>query len=586
MEYKRLVEVYEKLGNTSKRLEKTSIISELLKKTLVYDLKEVILLLQGRVFPRWDEKKIGVAARLILRSINIATGISIDKVEEEWKNTGDLGLTAEKLINKKQQATLFSQDLESGKVFQNIKALASAEGHGAVDRKIKLIAELLTSADPLEARYIVRTVLEELRVGVGEGSLRDAIVWAFFGDRINIRYNPEKNDIELDEEERKNYVLYVDFVQEAYDIANDFSEVAEVAKTEGLEGLNNIRLEPGKPIKVMLYPKAENVEDGFDRCNKPAACELKYDGFRLQIHKNNNDIKLFTRRLEDVTRQFPDVIEIVKQGIKADRYIIDTEAIGIDPKTKRHIPFQNISQRIKRKYDIHKLAKEVPVIVNVFDIMLLENENTIKKPFSERRALIKSIVEEIPDKLCLAEQLITDDMQKAEEFYQYALSGGYEGVMMKALDKPYTPGKRVGSGVKIKPVMETVDLVIVGAEWGEGKRANWLSSFDIACVDEDGSLLEVGKVSTGFKEVSEEGTSFDQITEMLRPLIISEKGKHVKVKPRIIIEVSYEEIQKSPTYNSGFALRFPRLVRLRDDRGIEDASTIEMVKEFYENQKR
>ncbi|MBW2977240.1 ATP-dependent DNA ligase [Candidatus Woesearchaeota archaeon] len=580
MKYSELADIYQKLESTSKRLEKTFHISELLKKTPVEDLPIIMLLLQGRIYPTWDERKLGVASRLVLKAINIASGINTKEIEEIWKSSGDLGLTAEQIVARKKQNTLFSQDLSLRKVFENLKKLAGLEGEGTVDRKIKLIAELLTSSKPIEAKYIARTVLD-LRVGVGEGSIRDAIVWAFL---YPIEYKSEENDINLTDEKRTEYNKCVDEVQEAIDITNDFSEVAVIAKQKGIEGLKNVTLEVGKPIKVMLYQKAENFEDAFERVGKPAALEYKYDGFRLQLHRNKEKIILYTRRLENVTKQFPDVVETIKSNIKSENYILDAEIIGIDPKTKKWLAFQNISQRIKRKYDIHQMTKNIPVMVNLFDAIQINNENLIKKQFSDRRNLLKQITIEFPEKLQLAKQIITDNIAEAEEFYNKALDKGNEGIMVKNLNAPYKPGSRVGYGVKVKPVMETLDLVIVGAEWGQGKRASWLSSFKIACIDENGNFLEIGKVGTGIKEKDEEGISFNQLTQTLKPLIISEKGKEVQIKPQIVLEINYEEIQKSPTYTSGFALRFPRLVKLRQDRSPEEISTLETVKEFYENQ--
>ena len=584
MKYRELTEVYLSLEKTSKRLEKTHLIAEFLKKTPLEELNMVVLLLQGKVFPSWDERVIGVASRLVLKAINVATGIDTSKIEELWKETGDLGLVAEKLVSKKQQSTLFSQELSIKKVYENIQKLTEAEGQGTVEIKVKLIAELLSSAKPLEARYIIRTVLEDLRVGVGEGSIRDAIVWAYFGDKLKIEYNQEENDLEMSDEERETYNKYVNALQEAYDLTNDFSKVAEIAKKQGLKGLNNISLEVGKPIKVMLYQKAKDIEDAFETVCKPAALEYKYDGFRMQMHRDKDKIKLFTRRLENVTNQFPDVVEVIRKNIKSDNYILDAEIIGIDPKTKKWLAFQNISQRIKRKYDIHQTIKEIPVMVNLFDAVHVDGETLIKKPFAERRAALKRITIEIPEKIQLAREIVTDSVKEAEVYYQESLSKGNEGIMIKGLDKPYKPGSRVGYGVKVKPVMETLDLVIVGADWGEGKRANWLSSFILACIDENGNFLEIGRVGTGIKEKEEEGVSFKQLTETLRPLITGESGKEVKVKPHLVLEVSYEEIQKSPTYSSGFALRFPRLVRIREDRAPEEISTLETVQDYYEGQ--
>jgi len=638
MKYASLVEVYQKLDSTTKRLEKTYFISELLRKTPVEDLSRITLLLQGKIFPPWDERKIGVASRMVLKAINFATGLNSGEIEDEWKKTGDLGKTAENLIKKKKQATLFSQDLSVSKVFNNLRKLATLEGLGSVDQKVKLISELLTSAKPIEARYIVRNVLEELRVGVGAGSLRDAIAWAFFPkvcgiffkcDKCNnympniakclecneIIENKFKKEIEKFDETkvlklksidelkkadikkydfilckdenlaREAYNYFVNAVQGAYDVANDFSVVAEKAKIDGIKGLMNVSLEPGRPIKVMLAIKVKDVKEGFERVGKPADIEYKLDGFRLQIHKKDKDIKLFTRRLENVTKQFPDVVDYVKHNIKGESFIIDSEAVGFSPKTKKYLPFQSISQRIKRKYDIENMAKEFPVELNVFDIIYYNGKNMITTPFSERRKIIEKIVKPAERKIVYVKNLITSDEKEVLKFYKESLDRGNEGIMLKTLDAVYKPGARVGHMVKFKPVMDTLDLVIVGAEWGEGKRSNWLSSFTLACIDENNNFLEIGKVGTGIKEKSELGVSFSQLTEELKPLIISEKGKGVNVKPEIVVEINYEEIQKSQTYSSGYALRFPRLINLRLERSAEECSTLSMVEEFYENQR-
>ncbi len=580
MEYAKLCKVYEDLEKNSKRLAKTYIISSFLKETHKEDLDVIALLIQGRLFPNLDERKIGVASRLVLKALHLATGIDADKIEKEWKKTGDLGIVAENLISVKKQRTLFSHNLTVKKVFENLRRLPDIEGSGAVEKKVSLISELLTSSKPIEAKYIVRTVLEEMRIGVGEGSLRDAIVWAFFSKEIGLKYDSKENDIEVSN--REEYNKYVSAVQHAFDLTNDLSVVIETAKEKGLSGLTKEKITLGKPIKVMLALKVKDIKDAFERVSKPAEIEFKYDGFRIQIHKKDNDVMLFTRRLEDVTKQFTELIPYIKK-IKGD-FIIDSECVGYNPKTGNYLPFQNISQRIKRKYDIDAMAKKFPVELNLFDIIYYNGKNLIKEDFSKRRKLLEKIVKQVPKKLILAKKLVTSSEKEAEEFYQKALKLGNEGVMFKNLKAPYKPGARVGYMVKLKPVMDTLDLVIVGAEWGEGKRANWMSSFILAC-NYNGKFLEIGKVGTGIKEKGE-GVTFKQLTSLLKPLIVSEKGKEITVKPKIVVEINYEEIQKSPSYSSGYALRFPRLVNIRLDRSSKDIADLDMVEDFYKGQKK
>jgi DNA ligase-1 len=580
MDYSTLVNVYEKLESTSKRLEKTHHLSEFLKQVPDDHLEKIMVLVQGKVFPDWDPRELGIAQKLLIKSISKATGYSIDQIESSWKDTGDIGETAEQLTKTKSQVTLFSQKLSVDKVFNNLQKLATLEGQGTMDRKAALVAELLTSASPKEAKYIIRTIIGALRVGLGQGTVRDSIVWAYFNKDAKINYDTEKNDILL--EDRELYNKYVTSVQEAFDVANDFRIVAKTAKNNGIEGLKKIPLTVNKPVNVMLYQKAKSITEAFERVNTPAAIEFKYDGFRLQIHKENDKVTLFTRRLENVTAQFPDVVECVKKYVLADSCILDAEAVGF--KSGKYLPFQNISQRIKRKYDIHKLAKDFPVEINVFDIIYVNGENLLKMPFSERRELLEANIKATPFEFKPSEKIITTDANAAEQFYQESLASGNEGIMMKNLEGIYKPGSRVGYGVKVKPIMETLDVVIVGAEWGEGKRGQWLSSFIVAVKDGD-KFVEIGRVGTGIKEKEEEGTSFGEMTELLTPLITKEEKKEVRVTPSIVIEVKYEEIQASPTYSSGFALRFPRFVRLRDDRSAESIATLDDLKAFYKDQR-
>lgn len=634
MQYLKLVDFYEKVNSTSRRLAKTYYIAEFLKECSKEDLNLVIPLLQGRIFPSWDDRKIGMSERYVIKAISIATGFSINDIEKEWKKVGDLGDVAANLVKSKKQVTLFSIELSIKKVIDNVSKLTLLTGPGSVDQKVKIIAELYTSAKPNEAKYITRLIMEDLRIGAGESSLRDAIAWAYLPPVYGVLYYckecdafvpglkkcilcdskldtkidefPDKKvlvikdikeiddnnlldfDLILPEDDkiaRDIYNFMIQKVQYAIDVSNDFALISNVIREEGLKGLEKIEMTPLSPIKVMLYPKAKNMDDAFLRLGRPMALEYKYDGFRLNCHRLNDKVRLFTRRLEDVTKQFPDVVELIKSNVSSENYIIDAEVVGYDKETGKYLPFQKISQRIKRKHDIKQMADELPVILNVFDIMSYNGQNLLNEEFIKRRKIIEDIVIQTK-KIMPAKQIITSDDNEANAFYEEALQVGEEGVMAKGLNAPYKPGARIGYGLKIKPVMESLDLVIVGAEWGTGKRGNWLSSFTLACIDSTtGDFLEIGRVGTGFKEKSEEGLSFEQLTELLKPLIISEKGRDVIVKAQIIIEVNFEEIQKSPTYSSGYALRFPRVIRMRDDRRPDECSDLELIEELYHMQR-
>lgn len=565
MLYLKLVEVYEKLKSTTKGLEKTKILSEFLDK--VKDEPSTLYLLQGRFFPDYDEKESGVSEQLAIKAISKCIGLNEEKIVNEFKRTGDLGSSLEMLLINKKQSTLFSSKLTTERVLEGLRKLPLLVGKGTVDKKMKIISELISNASPLEAKYLVRTLLGDLKVGIGNGIIRDAIVEYCFSPK-NI-------------EEKK---INGEIIQDAYDKTTDIAEVFSKA-LKGLKEVQSLTLSPGKPVKVMLYPKAKNISDAFQIVGRPAAFEYKYDGFRMMINKDENGkISIFTRRLDNVTAQFPDAVEYVKNYVSAKTFIIDCEAVGYDSESKVYRPFQDISQRIKRKYDIEKLREELPIELNVFDVIYYDGEDLIQNHFLERRKILEKIIKEVPWKIKLAKQIITDSDNLAEEFYQGALDDGQEGLMAKNLSAIYKPGARVGYGVKIKPDPNEFDLVITGAEYGTGKRAGWLTSFDVSCKDQD-RLLEIGKVSTGLKEKSEEGFSFLQLTDELKKIIVSEEGKHVTVKPELIVTIGYQNVQKSPSYSSGYALRFPRFIVLRPDKSLKDIASLSEVERESENGK-
>jgi len=552
MYYEELVNIYSQLEKTTKRLEKVDIISEFLKSIKKEELGKIINLLQGKVYADWEELKLGMSERLVLKVINQTTGISQDKIEDLWKKKGDLGKVAEKLIRNKQQTTLARKKLTLEKVYENLRRLSEFEGEGTVGKKVSLVSELLSNSNPEDARHIVNTVIGDLRVGVATGIIRDSIAKAFNKD--------------------------VKEVEESYNISIDYGKVAESCMGGELE----INLIPGRPIKLMLAIKAEGIEEAFKAVGKPAQCEYKLDGFRLQCHFDGKEIKLFTRSMENVSKQFPDVVGYLKENIKAKNYIIDSEAAGINDKGK-YLPFQNISQRIKRKYDIERVANEFPVELNIFDIMYYNNENLMNEPLPKRRKILEKIVKEKNGKIVLTKKIVTDDENRVKKFYDEALKDGTEGLIVKNLKSSFKPGRYVNGWVKLKPILEPLDLVITGATWGEGKRSDWLSSFIVSCKKDD-SFLEIGRVGSGVKEKSE-GIKFSELTKELKKLIIKSSGKEVLVQPKIIVQVNYEEIQKSPSYNSGYALRFPRITVLRVDKGLDDVDTLERINKIYINQK-
>ncbi|EGQ42859.1 MAG: DNA ligase I, ATP-dependent, dnl1 [Candidatus Nanosalina sp. J07AB43] len=557
VEFSEVSDSFEELESTQKTLEKTRILAELFSGS-GEDLQEVVLLSTGQPFPSWKNMDLGVSSKTLVKIISRASGRSEDEITRVWKNEGDLGDAAEQMVDNKTQQRLMSKELTVENVVERLQKVAKMEAKGLSqsvdqDKKQSELADLLSSADPVEARYLARIIINNLRLGVAEGTIRDALSEAFF-------------DGENTQE-----------IQRAYDFSNDFSEVSKACR-QGLDAVKSIELQLNRPVNSMLAKKVNTIEEGFEEVGRPASVDYKYDGMRAQIHVNDGDIKVFTRRLEDVTKQFPDVVSQVEENIDSDNCILDTEIVGYDPEDGSMIPFQKLSKRIKRKYEIQKLKEQIPVTVRPFDLIYLETP-ILERPYSERWDNLRDIVSESEDDLKLVDHKKTENPEQVQEMQQRSLSQGHEGIMMKNLDAEYKPGNRVGYMVKLKPVMETLDLAIVGAKWSEGRRSDWLGRLFIGCYDEEnGTYQEIGKMATGLTD-----EQFQEITEKLKPLITEEDGRKVEVRPEVIVEVEYEEIQESPTYSSGYALRFPRMKRFREDK--EEADTLERITDLYNNQK-
>ncbi|MEE8403172.1 MAG: ATP-dependent DNA ligase [Candidatus Hydrothermarchaeaceae archaeon] len=553
MEYRKLAGVYERLEGTPSKLDKTEIMAEFIGDTPDSLLDIVPPLLMGRIFPDWSQLEMGMGPGLLYDSICFIAGVSKEALERTIKEEGDVGKAAEKLLVTKVQSTLFAKSLTVRGVYENFERIARASGMNSQDRKKRILSDLLNNASPGEAKYITRTVLDEMRVGVAEGLVRDAIARAF--------------------------EVAPGTVERAYMITNDFGEVAKTAKTGGEAGLIDLKMRIGVPLKPMLAQIAPGIDEILEDMEE-AAFEIKYDGARIQIHKKGDEIRIFSRRLEDVTQNLPDIVECAKKGIKEDA-IVEGEAVAIDPETRKPRAFQYMLRRFRRKYEIGKMAKEIPFETYIFDVLYARGRSQIDEPFEDRRKILEAIIEPVEKRFVLAEQLTTSVPKDAEKFYNMAIEMGHEGLIIKNQTAPYIPGARVGHMYKIKPVMETLDLVIIGALWGTGKRAGWLSSYVLGARDEEaGEFAPVGRVGTG---VTEE--QLQEFTDRLKPLIESESGGEVTLKPEVVVEVAFQEIQRSPQYKSGFALRFPRVMKMREDKSQNDADNLDRLTSLYEAQR-
>ena len=548
MKYQELVNVYEALGATTKRLEKTDILADFFKRVEEEDLEKITLMALGSVFPSWSEEEQGIGDKLVMKAVGDAVGVSVDVVEDAIRDEGDIGAAAEKLYTKKAQMTFFSQPLTVKFVYNQLRKLATISGSRSTARKISNILELLSSASGKEAKYICRTILEELRIGVGEGIIRDAISQAFDVDKA--------------------------VAERAHMLTNDLGLVAKVAKLEGEDGLKKLTLIPGRPVKPMLAQLSEGIDISVEEMGC-ALCETKYDGFRTQFHKKGDEITLFTRRLENVTHAFPDAVDFIRRGFPDEDFIAEGEIVGF--KDDKPLPFQTVLQRVRRKYDIHDAMKNVPIKIFLYDLLYFK-EPVVDEPIIKRREILENAVDTSVDELNLSDivKVGPENIDDAVELFNKSIAGGHEGIMIKNCAEPYIPGIRGKKMLKFKAEPETLDAVIVGGTKGIGKRGEFIGSYEIALRDEYGDLLTITKIGSGLSD-----DDLANLTRQMKEIIISEKGTHITVQPKIVLEIKYSEIVKSPEYPAGYSLRFPIVKGIRTDKGVEDIDTIERLESMY-----
>lgn len=555
MKYEKLVQLYEAMDSTTKRLEKTSLLANFLRMVGEEDpdiLSVVTFLSLGRIFPTWSEEELGIGSKLLMRAISLVVGVKPEEVEDQMRESGDIGLAAQDLFSRRVQSTLFRRPLTIEKVHQNLVKIADITGGRSQFKKLETLRELLASATPEEAKYITRTVLQQLRVGVGEGTMKDAISQAF---------KVPKEDVER-----------------AHMLTNDFGMVAEVALKQKAEGLRKLTLEPGKPVKPMLAQLSPDYRTSIQEMGG-ALCETKYDGVRVQIHRTGDEINIFTRRLENITNAVPEIMEYVRKAIKPSDFIVEGEIIVTQE--GKPISFQYILQRVRRKYEIEKMREKIPLTLYLFDV-LYYNQPTLDEPFKDRRELLEDIVQILPRKLELSTQVkvTPENLEKAEDLFNESIEQGHEGIMIKDPYAPYTPGIRGKKMLKWKATPETLDLVVVGGTYGTGKRAHLIGSYLLALRDENNELKTLAHVATGLDD-----KTLQELSDMSEELIIRKVGRRVEMIPSIIMEVAFSEIVKSPEYESGYSLRFPVVKRIRDDLSIDDIDTVERVESIYQTMK-
>lgn len=551
MQYQELVNIYSELESTTKRLEKTEIIVNFLKKLDGETLSEVGLMILGRVFPSWSDKEIGIGNKLLMRAVAEAIGTSPEKVEDAVRDEGDIGLACVKLFKSKKQTTFFSKPLTINFVFNSLRKLANISGAKSTNRKIAILLELLSQSTPTEAKYLTRTVVEELRIGVGEGIIRDAIAQAF----------------DIDKE----------VVERAQMLTNDLGVVSLVAMEEGSEGLKKLNLNPGKPVKPMLAQLSPPLNEIINEMGL-AICETKYDGIRLQIHRNEDEITIFTRRLENITNALPEIVDMLDEHLPHENYIVEGEVIAIQD--GKPLSFQNVLHRVRRKHDIDKAIENVPLKLFLFDLLFYKVP-MLDEPLIERRKKLTEIVDTTPDNLNLSNMVYgtPETIPEIEELFELSINQHHEGIMIKDANEPYIPGLRGKKMLKWKAEPETLDMIVLGGTHGIGKRANFIGSYLVGLKGENDEFKTVAYVATGLDDAT-----LEYLTGKMEEYKLTETGRDITVEPKIVLEIAFSEIVKSPEYETGYSLRFPVVKNIRKDKGPGDVDTVERLISMYINQ--
>ena len=589
MRFRTLAAVFERLEATSKRLEMFEILAELFRETAPDEIAPIIYMSQGRLLPAFHGLEIGMSDKLLTRALAEAAGRSPEEVLAHYKISGDLGTTAEALL-----AGCEGEGMTVAKVYKEFHGIAKTAGEGSVEKKLCNLTDLLSASSPIEAKYIARFVMGRLRLGVGDATVLEALALAKLGGR------EFKADLER-----------------AYNLCSDLGRVGDVASKGGLEAIARITVQVGYPIRMALCERVAEPEDIIEQMAekakgpgsrkkpsqiRPCAIEPKLDGIRCQIHKDGEQVDIFSRNLERTTPMFPDIVEAVKRQVRAHEAIFEGEALAFDEGTGELLPFQTTIQR-KRKHEVADYAKEFPLKLFVFDLLYVEGEDYTPRPYSERRAeLLRRIASGSIVEPAEAEE--TQDPARVRQIFESAVARGLEGIVAKRLDSTYTAGARNFDWIKLKrnykgELSDTVDLCVVGYFRGGGKRASFGIGTVLAAVfdPETDTFKTVSKVGTGFSD-----EEWVQLRERLDGVAIAHKPARVDskmepdvwVQPTYVITVAADEITRSPMHTCGaddqgvgYALRFPRVQGfLREDKRAEDANTVHDVIELYDLQKR
>jgi DNA ligase-1 len=580
LNYAVIADAYERIEATTKRLEMTDLLVEFLKNTPKEVIAKVVYLTQGKIYPDFVGLEIGVAEKLAIKALARAAGMRESEIEDNLKKTGDIGETAQGFIAKKKQVTFFQKTLTVQRVYETLDKMAKTTGSGAVDSKMSFLAGLLSDATPKEAKYIMRTVTGNLRLGIADMTVLDALAIAYGGGK-------EARDL----------------VERAYNISSDLGRVANIIAEQGLEGIKKFQVVVFEPIRPMLAERLSSPEEILEKLGGKCVAEYKYDGERIQAHKKGNAVTLYSRRLEDISSQYPDAVEHVKEHVKAEVAILEGECVAVDVETGELRPFQELMHR-RRKYEIEQAMEQYPVSLFMFEALYVDGKDLTLDAYPVRRKALENALKK-SDRVTVAKQIVTGKVKELEAFFEEAIADGCEGLVCKAIgkDSVYQAGARGWLWIKYKrdyksEMTDTVDLVVVGAFHGRGKRAGTYGALLLAAYNTETDTFEtVTKCGTGFTD-----KDLANLPEMLEKHVVPRKHSRVQsmleadvwFEPKVVLEILGAEITLSPIHmcamdsirkGSGLAIRFPRFTgNYRVDKAAEDATTSAEVVEMYRGQ--
>jgi len=580
--YCSIAEVYTDVESTTKRLEITDHLEALFRRTPPEVIDQVVYLTQGKLAPDYLGIELGIAEKLAVKAVAQAAGVRESIIVKTLEKSGDIGETAAEFLSKRKQATLFREKLTVQRVYSTLDKVARASGSGAQETKLRLLAGLLNDADPFEGKYIIRTVTGKLRLGVADMTILDALAAAFCGSK----------------EQRPR-------LERAYNVTSDLGNLAKTVAKEGLEGINQFAIMVGKPIRPMLAERLSSPKEILKKLGGVCAAEYKYDGERLQAHKKGEKVTLFSRRLENVTKHYPDACELIRNNLKAKDVVVECEAVAVNPDSRELMPFQELMHR-RRKYGINEAMERYPVSLFLFDVLYLDGRDLTLTAYPERRKKLLVLIEET-ERVKTAVQIESDNVDQLESFMEAAVEAGCEGIISKSIasESIYQAGARGWLWIKCKRdyqavLSDTVDLTAVGAFHGRGRRAGTYGALLLATYSpNDGIFRTVSKCGTGFTD-----EDLEKLPQKLKEYRLPKRHTRVESQmkadvwftPGLVLEVRGAEITLSPIHmccrdnirrGSGLAIRFPRFTgRYRLDKAPEDSTTEDEILKIYRKQLR